>query len=95
MIDCWDTDDKISSLERCGPTAPQHLNVAIVTVNESSVLLTINWEPPLTYNTGIDIIAYKIVYNGSEELIVPVTNHTVCQYNLTRPAVHKYVIKVC
>ena len=95
-VDCWDTDDKISSLKKCGPSAPRNLNISIVTVNESSVLLSIDWEPPLTYNTtGTNIIAYKIVHNDSAEVIIPVTKQTVYQHNITCPAVHKYVIKVC
>ena len=83
-IDCWNTSDYDLALEKCGPSAPLHLTVDIVS-------MTINWEPPPTYDTGINITAYKIVINNSTILI---TNQTEYQHNITDGAVKKYVIEV-
>ena len=88
-IDCWNTSDRDLTLEKCGPSAPLHLTVDILLVNESSVVMTINWRPPPTYDTSFTITLYKIVINNITILIANQTH-----YQLTSDAVKKYVVKV-
>jgi len=51
------------------PSAPQNLTVTGTRVNESSVMLSINWAPPAQSNP--DVIAYRIwIYLNNSDLLL-------------------------
>ena len=104
-LGCWDADEE-ASYSKCGPmlfSAPQNLAVVKTPVNESVVMMSIKWKPPVHSNPKPNITAYKIEIIDTRTYIIGARccndslsdGQTTCQYNFTLPVGHEYDIKVC